>query len=136
LAASASGVLRRVLSPPALLQRLGHQRLALLRQGRDLPARQRMLRDTIAWSHSLLSADAKLLFARLAVFAGSVDLEAMEQVTNSEDRLDILDLIAELVDQSLVQALGEAAEPRFGMLKTIGEFAAGRGDGSFWSTRG
>jgi predicted ATPase len=114
-----------------------HQRLPLLRKGaRDLPARQRTLRDTIAWSHSLLSADAKLLFARLAVFAGSVDLEAMEQVTNSEDRLDILDLIAELVDQSLVQALGEAAEPRFGMLKTIGEFAAGRGDGSFWSTRG
>jgi hypothetical protein len=104
-----------------------HQRLPLLRKGaRDLPARQRTLRDTIAWSHSLLSADAKLLFARLAVFAGSVDLEAMEQVTNSEDRLDILDLIAELVDQSLVQALGEAAEPRFGMLETIGEFAAER----------
>jgi predicted ATPase len=114
----------RVLSPPALLQRMGYQRLELLREGaRDLPARQRTLRDTIAWSHSLLSADCKVLFARLAVFVGSADLEAIERVTNPEGRLDILDLIAELVDQSLVQALGEAAEPRFGMLETIREFA-------------
>ena len=114
----------RVLSPRALLKRMGHQRLELLREGpRDLPARQRTLRDAIAWSHSLLSADARLLFARLAVFVGSADLEAIEQVTNPEGRLDILELIAELVDQSLVQAVGEAAEPRFGMLETIREFA-------------
>jgi predicted ATPase len=117
----------RVLSPGALLQRMGYQRLEFLREGaRDLPARQRTLRDTIAWSHSLLSADARVLFARLAVFVGSADLEAIEQVTNSEGRLDTLDVIAELVDQSLVQALGEAAEPRFGMLETIREFAVER----------
>jgi tetratricopeptide (TPR) repeat protein len=71
----------------------------------------------------LLSADAKLLFARFAVFADSADLDAIEQITNPEGRLDILDLIAELVDQSLVQAVGEAAEPRFAMLETIREFA-------------
>jgi predicted ATPase len=117
----------RVLSPGALLQRMGYQRLEFLREGaRDLPARQRTLRDTIAWSHSLLSADARLLFARMAVFVGSADLEAIEQVTNREGRLDTLDLIVELVDQSLVQALGEAAEPRFGMLETIREFAVER----------
>jgi predicted ATPase len=114
----------RVLSARALLKRMGQQALELLREGpRDLPARQRTLRDTIAWSHSLLSADARLLFARLAVFVGSADLESIEQVTNPESRLDTLGLIAELVDQSLVQALGEAAEPRFGMLETIREFA-------------
>jgi predicted ATPase len=114
----------RMLSPRALLQQVGRQPLELLREGAvDLPARQRTLRDTIAWNHSLLSADCKVLFARLAVFTGSADLEAIEQVTNSEGRLDILELIAELVDQSLVQALGEAAEPRFGMLELIREFA-------------
>jgi predicted ATPase len=117
----------RVLSPRALLERMGYQRLEFLREGaRDLPARQRTLRDTIAWSHSLLSADAKLLFARLAVFVGSADLEAIEQVTNPEGHLETLDLMAELVDQSLVQALGEAVEPRFGMLETIREFAVER----------
>lgn len=117
----------RVLSPRALQQRMGYQRLEFLREGaRDLPARQRTLRDTIAWSHSLLSADAKLLFARLAVFVGGADLEAIDQVTNPDGRLDTLDVIAELVDQSLVRALGEAAEPRFGMLETIREFAVER----------
>ena len=114
----------RMLSPQALLQQVGQQPLVFLREGAvDLPARQRTLRDTIAWSHSLLSADCKVLFARLAVFSGSADLGAIEQVTSSEGRLDILELIAELVDQSLVQALGEAAEPRFGMLELIREFA-------------
>ena len=114
----------RVLSPRALLQRMGYQRLEFLREGaRDLPARQRTLRDTIAWSHSLLSADARLLFARLAVFVGRADLEAIEQVANPEGSLEVLDVIADLVDQSIVQALGEAAEPRFGMLETIREFA-------------
>ena len=114
----------RMLSPQALLQQVGQQPLEFLREGAvDLPARQRTLRDTIAWSHSLLSADCKVLFARLAVFSGSAELGAIEQVTNSEGRLDILELIAELVDQSLVQALGEAAEPRFGMLELIREFA-------------
>lgn len=113
----------RMLSPQALLQQVGQQPLEFLREGAvDLPARQRTLRDTIAWSHSLLSAECKVLFARLAVFSGSADLEAIEQVTNSEGRLDILELIAELVDQSLVQASGEAAEPRFGMLELIREF--------------
>ena len=114
----------RMLSPQALLQQVGQQPLEFLREGAvDLPARQRTLRDTIAWSHSLLSADCKVLFARLAVFSGSADLGAIEQVTSSEGRLDILELIAELVDQSLVQASGEAAEPRFGMLELIREFA-------------
>ena len=114
----------RVLSPHALLQRMGYQRLEFLREGaRDLPSRQRTLRDTIAWSYSLLSADCKVLFARLAVFVGGADLEAIEHVTNPDGRLGVLHLIAELVDQSLLQALGEAAEPWFGMLETIREYA-------------
>ena len=62
----------------------------------------------------------------MAVFVGSADLEAIDQVTNPEGRLDTLDVVAELVDQSLVRALGEAAEPRFGMLETIREFAVER----------
>ncbi|HEX6758603.1 MAG TPA: DUF4062 domain-containing protein [Propionibacteriaceae bacterium] len=114
----------RLLSPRALLERMGHQRLEFLRAGpSDLPARQRTLRDTIAWSYSLLSSESQLLFARLAVFAGSADLEAIEQVTNPDGRLDTLDLLADLVGESLIRATGEAVEPRFGMLETIREFA-------------
>jgi predicted ATPase len=116
-----------VLTPRAVLERMGHRRLEFLRaSARDLPPRQRTLRDTIAWSHSLLPADSQLLFARLAVFVGSADLAAIEQVTNPDGRLSTLDLLADLVDQSLVHASGEAAEPRFGMLETIREFAVDR----------
>jgi predicted ATPase len=114
----------RVLSPRVLLERMGHHRLEFLRTGaRDLPPRQRTLRDTIAWSHSLLSTSSRSLFARLAVFVGSADLAAIEHVTSLDGSIDTLGLLAELVDESLVTAVGDAAEPRFGMLETIREFA-------------
>ncbi|HEV8571566.1 MAG TPA: DUF4062 domain-containing protein [Actinomycetota bacterium] len=115
----------RVLSPRALLERMGDRRLEFLRGGTtDLPERQQTLRDTIAWSHSMLTIDAQTLFARLAVFVGSAGLAAIEQVANPDGRLLTLDLLASLVDTSLIRAAGEAAEPRFAMLETIREFAA------------
>ena len=114
----------RILSPGAVLQRMGHQRLEFLRSGaRDLPPRQRTLRATIAWSHSLLPPDSQLLFARLAVFVGSADLEAIEHVTNPDGRLSTLDVLSDLVDESLVHAAADGAEPRFTMFETIREFA-------------
>ena len=114
----------RALSPRAVLERMGHQRLEFLGTGpRDLPSRQRTLRDTIAWSHSLLVADSKLLFARLSVFVGSADLEAIDGVTNPDGKVDTLELLGDLVDESLVHAVGDAAQPRFSMLETIREFA-------------
>jgi predicted ATPase len=117
----------RILSPSAMLERMGHRRLAFLRGGaRDLPSRQRTLRDTVAWSHALLARDSQLLFARLAVFVGSADITAIEGVANPDGRLETLDLLDDLVDQSLVRAMGEAGEPRFGMLETIREFAVER----------
>ena len=66
----------RILSPEAMLGRLG-QALALLTGGpRDLPARQQTLRATIAWSYDLLGPAEQGLFRRLAVFAGGFGLEA------------------------------------------------------------
>jgi len=114
----------RVMPPRAILERMGGRPLELLRTGsRDMPKRQQTLRDTIAWSYSLLSTDAQTLFARLSVFVGNVDLEAIEQVANPDGRFTTLDLLSSLVDSSLVRPAGEA-EPRFGMLETIREFAA------------
>jgi predicted ATPase len=60
----------KLLTPAAMLERLG-SRLKLLRGGaRDLPERQRTLRGTIEWSHALLEEGERVLFARLAVFSG------------------------------------------------------------------
>jgi predicted ATPase len=117
----------RTLSPRAILERMGHHRLDFLRAGpRDLPARQRSLRDAIAWSHSLLPAKAQVLFARLGVFVGTTDLEAIQRVANPEGGLETLDVLAELIDQSLVRVTGGTPEPRFGMLGTMREFAVER----------
>jgi tetratricopeptide (TPR) repeat protein len=114
----------KVLPPQALLKRL-EQCLPLLTGGaRTLPARQQTMRDAIAWSHDLLSAEEQLHFRRLAVFAGGCTLEAAEVVVNPEGTRDVFTGIAALVDKSLLrQEEGADGEPRFRMLETVREFA-------------
>jgi non-specific serine/threonine protein kinase len=116
----------RSLTPAALLARLS-DRLRLLTGGaRDLPDRQRTMRDTIAWSHDLLDPPEQALFRHLAVFAGGFTLEAVEAVCAIAD-VDVLAGLAALVDQSLVQREdGPGGEPRYRMLETIREFGLER----------
>ena len=113
----------KVLPPQALLDRLD-SRLSLLTGGsRDAPARQRTLRDTIAWSYNLLDTDEKALFARLAVFRGGASLDAIEAVCVHDLSLAVLDGLASLVNKSLVQQKEMAGEPRFVMLEMLREYA-------------
>lgn len=118
----------KLLSPPALLARLG-DRLTLLTDGaRDLPERQQTLRATIDWSHALLASAEQALFARLAVFVGGCSLQAAEAVCVSNDLvLDTLDGLAALVDKSLLRQTDDPeGEPRFTMLETVREYAIER----------
>lgn len=136
----------RLLPPKALLARLD-RRLPMLTDGpRDLPARQRTLRDTIGWSYGLLSDEERRLFRLLGTFVGGCTLDAIEAVIDTdqeresqarvrdglsgvvrpnllEPTSDPLDLIASLVDKSLVRQSVDSAEPRFSLLETIREFA-------------
>ena len=118
------------LSPAAILARLarpGSARLPLLTGGpRDAPARQRTMRDAIAWSHDLLDEAECAAFRRLAVFVGGFSLDAAATVC-TEDEGDALDRIRSLLAKSLVRDDGDGgAEPRFGMLETIREFGLDR----------
>jgi len=93
-----------------------------------VPARQRTLRETIAWSHDLVAASGQALFARLSVFAGGCRFEEAEVVCGpaSEPGSDVLETLGELVDQSLVVARERAGGVRYEMLETIRQFAADR----------
>jgi predicted ATPase/DNA-binding XRE family transcriptional regulator len=122
----------RVFTPPALLQRLNAALPILTGGARDLPARQQTLRHTIDWSYDLLTVEEQQLFSQLAVFTHGFTLDAVEFVCGAEaiagaavsSVTPILDLLAALVNKSLVQQTDNAdGEMRFVMLETIREYA-------------
>ena len=119
----------KLMAPVALLARLD-RRMALLSEGaRDLPERQRTLRNAIAWSHDLLDARERQLFRRLAVFAGGWTLEAAEAVCGASDEpaSAVMNGLSSLIDKSLVAQEDDArGEPRFRMLETIREYGIER----------
>jgi predicted ATPase/DNA-binding CsgD family transcriptional regulator len=117
------------LPPEVLLSRLA-QRLEVLISGpQDAPVRQQTLRNTLAWSYSLLSPAEQWLFRLCAIFARGWTLEAAEAVCASssdvqdEAAADVLEGMASLIDKNLLyQVELEGAEPRFGMLETTREY--------------
>ena len=116
----------KVLPPSALLEHLTN-RLAVLTDGpRDAPARQQTMRNTIAWSHALLTPDEQVVFRRLAIFVDGFTLEAAAAVLTATSALpfDALAGITALVNHSLLSPSGGSDDrPRFHMLETVREFA-------------
>ncbi len=112
----------RTLEPDALLDRLGKALDVLTTGARDLPERQRTLRGTIDWSHSLLDPAEQQLFRRVAVFAGGWPRDAVAPICANGGSPD--DAFDSLVEQHLVHPLDGAR--RFGMLETIREYAGDR----------
>jgi predicted ATPase/DNA-binding CsgD family transcriptional regulator len=136
----------RLLSPAALLVRLTN-RLQLLTDGpRDVEERLQTMRRAIDWSYDLLDPSARALHRRLAVFVGGFSLEAADWISgegrggaegrNRADETapatslapspssDTLDLVAALLDESLLQSTEQPdGERRFVMLETVREYA-------------
>ncbi|GIL05110.1 MAG: hypothetical protein BroJett031_16300 [Betaproteobacteria bacterium] len=113
----------RALSVEAIAARL-HERFKLLVTGdRTVLPRQRTLRALIDWSYDLLAPPERTLFQRLSVFAGGWTLEAAEAVGAGGDieAADVLDLLARLVEKSLVIADIEGG--RYRMLETVRQYA-------------
>jgi predicted ATPase/class 3 adenylate cyclase/uncharacterized protein HemY len=91
--------------------------------------RHQTLRALIDWSYDLLSEAERALFRRLSVFAGGWTLEAAESICAGEEleRNDVLDLLTQLVNKSLVIPDSEAeAEARYRLLETIRQYARER----------
>jgi len=101
--------------------------LRLLTGRRGTDERHQSLRAVLGWSHDLLDEETQVLFRRLAVFAGSFDLDAVALVT-AGDRAAVADVLGRLADKSLV--IYERAEGRWRLLETIRAFAADQLDTS------
>ena len=118
----------RVLAPGQIATGLS-DRFGLLTGGvRGAPARQRTLEASLDWSYDLLDDVQRLALARLSVFAGSFELDAAEAVVGGDgiDHDDVLDLVAGLVDQSLLQVSQDQGRARYRLLETIRMYARQR----------
>jgi predicted ATPase len=110
----------RLLPPAAMLSRLrSHHPLAAAT--RNLPDRQRSLRDTIEWSVQLLDEHEKLLLYQLGVFSGGFSLAAAEAVVDAGG--DVLNGLGALVDSSLIRQQDHGDHAFFSLLRSVQQFA-------------
>jgi predicted ATPase/DNA-binding CsgD family transcriptional regulator len=115
----------KLLSPQALLARLGRRLELLTSRAQDVPTRQQTLRNTMSWSYQLLETAEQRLFRRLSVFVGGCTLEAVEAVcAELADGAEwVIDGVASLLDKSLLQqTVHEGEEVRLVLLQTIREY--------------
>jgi predicted ATPase len=111
----------------AELARRVEQRFRLLTGGRGDIERHHTLRAAIDWSYDLLDAHERLIFARLSVFAGGGTLDAVESIVDDDGSSEmVLDVVANLVDKSLVNADRSRVDSRYEMLETIRQYAQER----------
>ncbi len=118
----------RALPLATLAERLDDRFRLLSRGARTALPRQQTLRAVVDWSYDLLFEDERRLFARLAAFTGGCGLTAAEAVC-ADDQVpagEILDVLARLVDKSLVTASGSDGEARFGQLQTLWQYGRER----------
>ena len=114
----------KLFSPAQMLERL-HSRLGLLVRGpRDLPERQRTLRNTLDWSFKLLEPAEQRLFACLSVFNGGRTIASVEAVCGSDADSEAVLGLESLLNKNLIfHKEGPGGEPRFYMLETMHEYA-------------
>ena len=117
----------RVMSPTEVADRLDRGRLLRLGPRGALPHHQ-SLEATIDWSYRLLSEPEKALFARLSVFTGGFDLGGAHGVCGEPGTVedDTLDVLAGLVDKSLVTVRTASERSRYGVLETLRAFGRER----------
>ncbi|TQC50888.1 protein kinase [Rhodococcus sp. WS4] len=113
----------RAMSPEQILERLTDRYALLTRGSRGAPTRQQTLRLSIDWSFELCTAGEQLVWGRLAVFAGSFELDAAEQVCSAGlDPDELLDTVTSLVEKSILIREEHGSVVRFRMLETLREY--------------
>jgi predicted ATPase/DNA-binding CsgD family transcriptional regulator len=118
----------RTLSPQQIEAGLDDRFALLVRGPRGAHRRQQTLAGSIDWSHALLDETDRVVFRRLAVFAGSLGLAGAQSVCTGGRvaAADVLLAVGRLVDKSLVVAEEHDGEARYRMLETIRAYGAAR----------
>lgn len=114
------------LTPPEMLDQFDRRFQWLTRGARDSHAWRQTLRGTLDWSYNLLTGQERALLNRLSIFAGGWTLESAESICSDEvlcARAEILDLLMQLVDKSLVIAESRENATRYRFLETVRQFA-------------
>lgn len=114
------------LSPGRLLERLDDRFRLLTGERRDAQPRHRALRTAIGWSHELCTPPQRLLWARLSVFAGRFDLEAVEYVCAGHGLPadEVLDVLSDLLARSVLSREESVDGVRYRMLDAVREYGA------------
>ena len=114
----------KVMDPQTILDRLSDQFRLLSTGTRNAPQHQLTLKATIDWSYDLLSDEEQLLFCRLSVFAGSFDLADAEKVCGYDPLTEwqVLDLLTQLVDKSLVTTVEVEGTTRYRLLELMKQY--------------
>jgi predicted ATPase/DNA-binding SARP family transcriptional activator len=115
----------RHMTPEQILNRLSDAFALLTTGARTALPRHRTLRATLDWSHDLLPPASQTVLRRLAVFRGGFTLDAAEAVAAGDGiaQGDVLDLLATLVDRSLVVVREQHAIARYQLLETVRQYA-------------
>lgn len=110
----------RAFTPEQIAKRLDDRFKLLTGGSRTALPRQQTLRALIDWSYDILSAPECKLLRQLSIFAGGWVFEAAETVCYDSD---VLELLPQLVNKSLVVMDEEGDEPRYHLLETIRQYA-------------
>ena len=118
----------RSLPPHQIATRLDHRFRLLTGGSRTALPRHRTLRAAMDWSFDMLPEAEQILLPRLSAFAGSFSLEAAEAVAAGGPVVgdEMIDLLARLVDKSLLMPEEGSTEARYRMLETIRDYAQER----------
>jgi predicted ATPase len=118
----------RALAVPQIADRLADRFRLLVGGSRTTLSRQQTLKGTLDWSYDLLSEREQVVYRRLTVFAGGFSLEAAEAVGAGDgfDEAEILGLITQLVDKSLLVMEEQSGAARYRLLETIRQYGLER----------
>ncbi|MCA1004150.1 LuxR C-terminal-related transcriptional regulator [Rhodococcus hoagii] len=117
----------RALSLEQILDRLTDRYRILTAGSRVAPTRLQTLRLSVDWSYELCTQEEQRLWSRLAVFSGGFELDAVEGICADEPGASgMLDLVASLVDKSILTVEKTSTSVRYGMLETLRDYGQER----------